>query len=566
MATLFDLAQAYLNRALPETFKYDRTPRIGIPTPVPSPLPPEPVKKLPVQGGDNFSVYNPDPNRTRDENDYSPYSYNRAMRDTDKFGQTVGPNPDLYYQPPLTGIPGAVQGYLKNSLPGQLLGKVGSGIESLLPVNKRAIIENEALGAGIALDDIGRIVQGPGDYDSAENVMAGYNLAQITPETIQKRRETIEKTMSKPGYKGNLQERLDALDEFEEKMFGETGIKTKADIVFEDKMITKDPSLKGPDYLDTSFPGIGGITDIKGPPSIISKPKEPPTGINRPGTPSKPKAPPTGIKGPPSIISKPKPKPSPSRPGPKTPISKPSTPKGPKGPPSIISRPSKPSPNRPGGKPPSKPSTPKGPPTGVNRPGRPSTPKGPPTGVNRPGRPSTPKGPPTGVNRPGSPSTPKGPPTGTNRPGGDGGGGGGCFLKGTLITMFDGTKKPVEQVDLGNEVAIGGKVFATGKFLVKNLHDYKGIKVSGSHMVSENNKWVRVEDSEHGKLLGNEEHTVYVFGSENRRILINDILFTDYFEVNEQDKLMNNEEDFFDNWKLYAKQDSGNNVDIINAS
>ena len=132
--------------------------------------------------------------------------------------------------------------------------------------------------------------------------------------------------------------------------------------------------------------------------------------------------------------------------------------------------------------------------------------------------------------------------------------------------MFDGTRKPVEQVDLGNEVAIGGKVFATGKFLVKNLHDYKGIKVSGSHMVSENNKWVRVEDSEHGKLLGNEEHTVYVFGSENRRILINDILFTDYFEVNEQDKLINNEEDFFDNWKLYAKQDSGNNVDIINAS
>jgi hypothetical protein len=31
----------------------------------------------------------------------------------------------------------------------------------------------------------------------------------------------------------------------------------------------------------------------------------------------------------------------------------------------------------------------------------------------------------------------------------------------------------------------GGKVFATGKFLVENLHDYKGIKVSGSHMVNE---------------------------------------------------------------------------------
>ena len=85
-------------------------------------------------------------------------------------------------------------------------------------------------------------------------------------------------------------------------------------------------------------------------------------------------------------------------------------------------------------------------------------------------------------------------------------------------------------------------------------------------MVNEDGIWMRVRDTKHGKPLGNEEHTVYVFGSENRRILINNILFTDYFEVNEQDKLMNNEEDFFDNWKLYAKQDSGNNVDIINAS
>jgi len=150
--------------------------------------------------------------------------------------------------------------------------------------------------------------------------------------------------------------------------------------------------------------------------------------------------------------------------------------------------------------------------------------------------------------------------------GGGGGGSGGCFLKGTLVTMSDGSKKEIQEIDLGDEVAIGGKVFATGKFLVNNLHDYKGIKVSGSHMVNENNKWVRVEDSEHGKLLGDEEHTVYVFGAENRRILINDILFTDYFEVNEQDKLINNEKKFFNNWKIYAKQDSGNNVDIINAN
>jgi hypothetical protein len=158
-----------------------------------------------------------------------------------------------------------------------------------------------------------------------------------------------------------------------------------------------------------------------------------------------------------------------------------------------------------------------------------------------------------------------GPTYGPHRGNNGGNGGGGCFLKGTLVTMADGSTKAIEQVDLGDNVAKGGKVFATGKFLVENLHDYKGIKVSGSHMVSEDGNWVRVEDSKHGKALGDDEHTVYVFGAENRRILINDILFTDYFEVNEQEKLSEGDK-FFDNWKIHAKVDSDNNVNVLNAS
>ena len=147
-----------------------------------------------------------------------------------------------------------------------------------------------------------------------------------------------------------------------------------------------------------------------------------------------------------------------------------------------------------------------------------------------------------------------------------GGSGGGCFLADTLITMADGSTKEVQKVDLGDNVAEGGKVFATGKFLVENLHDYKGIKVSGSHMVNEDGNWVRVEDSKHGKPLGDDEHTVYVFGSENRRILINGILFTDYFETTEQEKLINNEKDFFNNWKTYENKIDQDNINILNAS
>jgi hypothetical protein len=147
------------------------------------------------------------------------------------------------------------------------------------------------------------------------------------------------------------------------------------------------------------------------------------------------------------------------------------------------------------------------------------------------------------------------------RAGAGGEGGGGCFIKGTLVTMADGSKKPIEKVDLGDIVAEGGKVFAVGRFLNTELYDYKGIKVSGSHMVNEDGTWMRVRDTKHGKSLGDDLNTVYVFGSENRRILINGILFTDYFEVNEQDKLIEDSEDFFNNWKDY-----GNDVDVDNVA
>ena len=52
MATLYDLAMQYLNQSLPKTFKYDRTPPIGINPPTQPGFPGEPIAKiLPVPGG-----------------------------------------------------------------------------------------------------------------------------------------------------------------------------------------------------------------------------------------------------------------------------------------------------------------------------------------------------------------------------------------------------------------------------------------------------------------------------------------------------------------------------------
>ena len=154
---------------------------------------------------------------------------------------------------------------------------------------------------------------------------------------------------------------------------------------------------------------------------------------------------------------------------------------------------------------------------------------------------------------------------GSSSSGGGGSGGGGCFIAGTMISMADGTYKPVEQVDIGDTVSVGGKVFATGKFLIDNLYDYNGIKVSGTHMVKEDGAWLRVEDSRLGVSLGDDEVIVYVFGNENRRIIINGTEFTDYFELSEQQELINHGEDIFSNWQDHDRQIHDKNVNILNA-
>ena len=241
MATLYDLAMKYLQQGLPSIsgiFPSTIPPIGGTPPTQPPGTPPDPN---PDQGiintgsGDNFSVYNPDPTRLRTADDYSPFNARRfyARPDSD-VGIPSGILSDSKFlygdQVRLPGILGIGQEFLKK----------------VMPVNRRAILENEALGAGIALDDIGRIVQGSGDYNTAENVMAGYNLAKITPETIQKRRDMINKNMKDPEQKAA---RLKALDDFENKMFGTGGITDLSKGIFDQKSKIKDPTYKSRDEL-----------------------------------------------------------------------------------------------------------------------------------------------------------------------------------------------------------------------------------------------------------------------------------------------------------------------------
>ena len=193
-------------------------------------------------GGGGFNPYNADMSQIRtdfrpdyDFRRYSEYGMDPSTMDRKQMDM----NQEYFYD-----RPSAMQqkiGGLMNFIPGIGTLKrgaefIGGALKGILPENQRAIMENQARGAGIFTDDIGRIVTD--DYNTAGGIMAGYNLNKIDKGTFDKRRGRIEKTlgdkyglsgaqikaaMADPNYTGpgaSLVERLGLLDEAEEDILG----------------------------------------------------------------------------------------------------------------------------------------------------------------------------------------------------------------------------------------------------------------------------------------------------------------------------------------------------------
>ena len=110
---------------------------------------------------------------------------------------------------------------------------------------------------------------------------------------------------------------------------------------------------------------------------------------------------------------------------------------------------------------------------------------------------------------------------------------GGCFVEGTPIQMADGTTKEITTIKVGEEIR-GGIVQAKMEFMPQNIYDYKGVLVSGSHWVVEDNQLIAVEDSKHGVLTDRVE-PVYTFKTSDNRIWINDIEFGDFETGTDED-------------------------------
>lgn len=153
-------------------------------------------------GGGGFNPYNPDMSRVR--TDFRPeYDFRRyseyGMYPSTMDRKQMDMNQDYFYGPPESGLSKMIGGAV-NFIPGFGALKrgaefVGGILNKFMPVNQRAILENQLRGQGVLTDDIGRIVSQPGQYNTPEGIMAGYNAAQMTDATFDKRTGNIAETL-----------------------------------------------------------------------------------------------------------------------------------------------------------------------------------------------------------------------------------------------------------------------------------------------------------------------------------------------------------------------------------
>jgi len=146
----------------------------------------------------------------------------------DKFKDNYPEYFGLNQSGPKKGIAGIMEKYLTNSFLGRGLNAAGNFVNDLLPTNRRSILENELGGKGILVNDIGQIVQGDGAYDTAANVMAGYNANKLTAESFDKRIAMAKEKMSDK----NKGARIAALEAAKADFLNAQG---KADFIYDEE-------------------------------------------------------------------------------------------------------------------------------------------------------------------------------------------------------------------------------------------------------------------------------------------------------------------------------------------
>ena len=119
-----------------------------------------------------------------------------------------------------------------------------------------------------------------------------------------------------------------------------------------------------------------------------------------------------------------------------------------------------------------------------------------------------------------------------------------CFDPNTPMTMADGSIKRIEDIRVGDVLAKNHLVTACICVTSEGstMYDLYGIKVSDSHMVLHEDKWMRVSEHPHAKIIEDySEKHLYCLNTSSKVIKINDTIFTDWDEIygNNLQKVLN---------------------------
>ena len=113
-----------------------------------------------------------------------------------------------------------------------------------------------------------------------------------------------------------------------------------------------------------------------------------------------------------------------------------------------------------------------------------------------------------------------------------------CFDKNTQFILKNGTKQSICNLQLGDKLQNNSTITAkiTVDAVNSVMYNLNGIIVSDSHIVKYNNKWIRLDEHPHSiKINDYKEPYLYCINTDNKIIELNDVLFTDWDEIFDED-------------------------------
>lgn len=106
-----------------------------------------------------------------------------------------------------------------------------------------------------------------------------------------------------------------------------------------------------------------------------------------------------------------------------------------------------------------------------------------------------------------------------------------CFAACTMVKMQDGSFKFISDIQLGDVLFEGGKVYTKLESISDNLYLYGNTIVTGGHAVLEDGSWKRVENSDKAEMLDKIDTKVFNLSTENHMICTQNTIFADFDET-----------------------------------